>query len=175
MLKQFNMDAKQILIPLSFFITLVSCTPTTTVSDWHTFFAVDAATHTVEELALTESLNATDVTAAVRLEESSTFLGVGYEASVRGNHASVRIRFRLGIQANVITHFDVMSHQEHTGFGVILIRALETNIIGLASQLNAIENALSTTSVPSTALTETYDGMMPAIESMLLHYQAQIA
>jgi hypothetical protein len=156
-------------------LLLSACTPAATPTDWHTFFEVDAATHTIEELELTESLNSTDVTIAVRLEEGTSFLGMGYEASVRGNHASVRIRFRLGIQANVITHFDVISHQEHTGFGVILIRALETNIIGLASQLSAIENALSTTSVPNTALTETYDGMMPAIESMLLHYQAQIA
>jgi hypothetical protein len=156
-------------------LVLSACAPTATPTDWHTFFDVDAATHTVEELELTDSLSATDVTVAVRLEEGSSFLGLGYEASVRGNHASVRIRFRLGIQASVITHFDVISHQEHTGFGVILIRALETNIVGLASQLTAIENALSTTSVPNTALTETYDGMMPAIEAMLLHYQAQIA
>jgi hypothetical protein len=156
-------------------LVLSACAPTATPTDWHTFFDVDAATHTVEELELTDSLSATDVTVVVRLEEGSSFLGLGYEASVRGNHASVRIRFRLGIQASVITHFDVISHQEHTGFGVILIRALETNIVGLASQLTAIENALSTTSVPNTALTETYDGMMPAIEAMLLHYQAQIA
>jgi hypothetical protein len=164
------------MINLGFAVLLLSaCAPAATPTDWHTFFDVDAATHTIEELELTESLDATDVTAAVRLEEGTSFLGIGYEASVRGNHASVRIRFRLGIQANVITHFDVISHQEHTGFGVILIRALENNVVGLPSQFSSIETSLATTSVPNTALTETYDGMMPAIEAMLLHYQAQIA
>jgi hypothetical protein len=156
-------------------IMLSGCAPASEPTDWHTFFDVDAATHSFEELALTESLDATDVTVAVSFKEGTSFLGVGYEASVRGNHASVRIRFRLGIQASVITHFEVISHQEHTGFGVILIRALENNIVGLPSQLTAIETSLETTSVPNTDLTETYDGMMPAIHAMLLHYQAHIA
>mgnify|MGYP003335996417 CR=1 FL=1 len=87
----------------------------------------------------------------------------------------MKIRFRLVVTANEITHFSVLQHQEHAGFGVILIEALKTNIIGLSPQLSAIETVLQTTAVPNTSLTETYDGMMPAIDAMLLHAAEQFA
>jgi hypothetical protein len=114
-----------------------------------------------------------DVTEVVEITSEGQQTLLGYEASVKGNHASVRIRFRLGVSPTSITHFDVLSHQEHAGFGVVLIQALSSSIVGLEPSLSALELALQTTAVPSTALTETYEGMMPAIDAMLLHARAQ--
>jgi hypothetical protein len=56
---------------------------------------------------------------------------------------------------------------------VILIQALTSSVVGLEPTLSAIELALQSTAVPSTALTETYEGMMPAIDAMLLHANEQ--
>lgn len=159
----------------SFFFSLIalfilgSCTSSPEPSDWFAFFQVESTSHTVSALEVTESLQQRGITNVVELSEANSLQAVGYEASVKGNHATVRIRFRVGISQGVVTHFDVISHQEHTGFGVILIRALEEKLVGLPTTLTAIENALVTTAVPSTALTETYDGIMPALEAMYLH------
>ena len=148
------------------FIFLLGCTPSTP-SAWNDF--LNLPQHEILLLEVPENLNKVGIEEIVFATEENTITHYGYEASVRGNHATVRIRFRLVITANEITHFFVLQHQEHAGFGVILIEALETKIIGLSPQLSAIENVLQTTAVPNTALTETYDGMMPAIDAMLLH------
>lgn len=160
------------IIPLLAFIFLLGCTPNSS-SPWSDF--LDLPQHEILLLEVPDNLNRVGVEEIVFAAEGNTITHYGYEASVRGNHATVRIRFRLVVTANEITHFSVLQHQEHAGFGVILIEALETNIIGLSPQLSAIETVLQTTAVPNTSLTETYDGMMPAIDAMLLHAAEQFA
>jgi hypothetical protein len=161
---------KKIIIPFTF-LFLVSCTPPTSSNTWNEFFSL--TNETVTSLQVTSELDRVDVTEVVEITSEGQQTLLGYEASVKGNHASVRIRFRLGVSPTSITHFDVLSHQEHAGFGVVLIQALSSSIVGLEPSLSALELALQTTAVPSTALTETYEGMMPAIDAMLLHARAQ--
>jgi len=154
------------LIPFFAFILLLGCTPSTP-SAWNDF--LNLPQHEILLLEVPKNLNNLGIEEIIFAAEENTITHYGYEASVHGNHATVKIRFRLVVTSNEITHFSVLQHQEHAGFGVILIEALEANIIGLSPQLSAIENVLQTTAVPNTALTETYDGMMPAIDAMLLH------
>jgi hypothetical protein len=160
------------IIPFFAFIFLLGCTPSTP-SAWNDF--LNLPQHEILLLTVPENLKNVGIEEIIFAAEENTITHYGYEASVRGNHATVRIRFRLVVTANEITHFSVLQHQEHAGFGVILIEALKTNIIGLSPQLSAIETVLQTTAVPNTSLTETYDGMMPAIDAMLLHAAEQFA
>ena len=158
------------IIPLFLFIFLLGCAPSSP-SPWNDF--LDLPQHEILLLEVPENLGHVGIEEIVFAANENTITHYGYQASVRGNHASVRIRFRLAVSATSITHFEVMSHQEHSGFGVILIQALNSSIVGLEPSLSAIELALQSTAVPSTALTETYGGMVPAIDAMLLHANAQ--
>jgi hypothetical protein len=158
------------IIPLFLFSFLLGCTPST-ASPWNDF--LNLPQHEILLLEVPENLSNVGIEEIVFAADENTITHYGYQASVRGNHASVRIRFRLAVSATSITHFEVMSHQEHTGFGVILIQALTSSVVGLEPSLSAIELALQSTAVPSTALTETYEGMMPAIDAMLLHANEQ--
>ena len=152
-------------------LLLASCTFQTNPSSWNDFFTL--SDQTIQTVELPSELESFDINEVVEVIDKGFRTHLGYEAAVRGNHASVRILFRLGVSATLITHFEVMSHQEHSGFGVILIQALNSSIVGLEPSLSAIELALQSTAVPSTALTETYGGMVPAIDAMLLHANAQ--
>jgi hypothetical protein len=154
------------------FIFLLGCTSNSTYP-WSDF--LNLPQHEILLLEVPDNLNRVGIEEIIFAAEGNTITHYGYEASVHGNHASVRIRFRLVVTSNEISHFSVLQHQEHAGFGVILINALEANIVGLSPQLSAIENILQTTAVPNTALTETYDGMIPAIDAMLLHAAEQFA
>lgn len=160
------------IIPFLTFFLLLGCTPNSP-SPWNEF--LNLPQHEILLLEVPENLHRVGIEEIVMAAEDNTITHYGYEASVRGNHATVKIRFRLALTANEITHFSVLQHQEHAGFGVILIEALETHIIGLPPLLSALETVLQTTAVPNTALTETYEGMMPAIDAMLLHAVTQFA
>ncbi len=106
---------------------------------------------------------------------TNEFYGVGYEALVNGINGT--IRFRIGMQENLFTGFECLNsdHDEHTSFGVKIINALRNNLAGKEATFANALAALAQATVTRSGQSRTYDGIMPAIEVMVLHYSSEIA
>jgi hypothetical protein len=125
--------------------------------------------------ALSPSLNQVNVTIVVAIfNRNDVLIGYAYEAQVDGNAGAKSIRFRVGISANQFAGFTMVSHREHSGFGVITINALRNNLPGKPATMAAVQEVLVSANATRTGKSETYDGMIPAIEAMTLHYSANI-
>jgi hypothetical protein len=105
---------------------------------------------------------------------NGTLYGYAYEALVDGNAGSKSIRFRVGIANNTFAGFVMVSHQEHSGFGVKIINALRNNLAGKTANKDAIAEILVAALATRSGISETYDGMIPALEAIITHYLSKI-
>jgi hypothetical protein len=105
---------------------------------------------------------------------NGTLYGYAYEALVDGNADSKSIRFRVGITNNTFAGFVMVSHREHGGFGVKIIDALRNNLAGKPANKDAIAEILVAASATRSGISETYDGMIPALEEIVTHYLSKI-
>jgi Na+-translocating ferredoxin:NAD+ oxidoreductase RnfG subunit len=105
---------------------------------------------------------------------NGTLYGYAYEALVDGNAGSKSIRFRVGIANNTFAGFVMVSHQEHSGFGVKIINALRNNLAGKTANKDAIAEILVAALATRSGISETYDGMIPALQAIVTHYLSKI-
>lgn len=126
-------------------------------------------------VTLPSSLNQVNVTLvqAVFRNDQSLY-GYAYEAQVDGNAGPKSIRFRVGIANNRFVGFTMVSHREHSGFGVKIIQALTNGLTNQLATRDALLSVLINANASRTGISETYDGMVPALEAILLHYSSQI-
>jgi hypothetical protein len=124
---------------------------------------------------LPNTLSSADVvTVHAVYRTNGTLYGYAYEALVDGNAASKSIRFRVGINNNIFAGFVMVSHQEHSGFGVKIINALRNNLPGKPASKDAVAEVLVAASATRSGISETYDGMIPALEAIVTHYLSKI-
>ena len=107
-------------------------------------------------------------------QNNGTLYGYAYEALVDGNADSKSIRFRVGIVNNTFAGFVMVSHREHGGFGLKIIDALRNNLAGKTAHKDAIAEVLVAASATRSGISETYDGMIPALEAIVTHYLSKI-
>ena len=105
---------------------------------------------------------------------NGTLYGYAYEALVDGNADSKSIRFRVGIVNNTFAGFVMVSHREHGSFGLKIINALKNNLAGKTAHEDAIAEILVAASATRSGISETYDGMIPALEAIVTHYLSKI-
>jgi hypothetical protein len=136
---------------------------------WATLLDVTASEFTDLTEDLSNDLSGSGIVevASVYRQVDATFYGLVYEANVLGNGG--RIRFRIGIVDNTFAGITIVSHNEHTSFGLKIINALNMGLVGQPATFEAAINVLITRNVSTTNITETYDGMYPAIEAMVNH------
>lgn len=136
---------------------------------------IATSSHYQVNQTLTSELTNVKVTVLVAIYTiEDVFVGYAYEAVVDGNAGSNSIRFRVGIANNTFAGFVMVSHQEHGGFGVKIIDALRNNLAGKPANKDAVVEILVAAFATRSGISETYDGMIPAIEAMTLHYSANI-
>lgn len=107
-------------------------------------------------------------------QNNGTLHGYAYESLVDGNAGIKSIRFRVGIVNNTFAGFVMVSHQEHGGFGVKIINALRNNLAGKPANKDAIAEVLVAAFATRSGISETYDGMIPALEAIVTHYLSKI-
>lgn len=136
---------------------------------WATLLDISETLYTETNLDLSNDLTSVDIleVAAIYSQNDATFYGLVYEANVLGNGG--RIRFRIGIVNETFAGFFVVTHSEHTSFGMKIIHALNTGLVGQPATYEAAVNVLITKNVSVTNITETYSAMYPAIEAMVNH------
>lgn len=118
---------------------------------------------------LPSTLNEAGITLLVSVyNQNNIRLGFGYEAVVNGNGGT--IRFRVGLANNLFVGFVMVSHREHASFGVRLINALNAGLVGQVATIDTVKALLASANATRGGISETYDGMIPAIEAMTLHY-----
>lgn len=136
---------------------------------WATLLSLNASLFTENEISLTPLMVDTDVVEAVAIYhlEDATLYGYAYEANVSGNGG--RIRFQIAIVEGAFAAFKAVSHNEHLSFGVKIINAFNFNLPGEPATLEAAIAVLIAANTGRSGISETYDGMIPAIEAMVLH------
>ena len=139
---------------------------------WATLLDLDSTLYTSESIVLSSAMTSADIVEAVAIyaKENATFYGYAYEANVSGNGG--KIRFQIAIVNDTFEAFKAISHYEHTSFGVKIINAFNFNLPGQPATLEAAVAVLIDANAGRSGISETYDGMLPAIEAMVLHAQA---
>lgn len=136
---------------------------------------VDPSLFYSETQTLTNNLSqvkVTQVAAIYRTDQS--FYGMAYEALVDGNGGPNSVRFRLGFVDGKFATLTMVSHREHGGFGLKIIQALLIQLPDKPATMATVDTILINANANRTGITETYDGMIPAIEAMVIHYSDQI-
>ena len=141
----------------------------TLAEKWATLLDVTPSDYTDITEPLTTDLSDSDVieVASVYRQPDATFYGLVYEANVLGNGG--RIRFRIGIVDDFFAGITIVTHSEHTNFGMKIINALNMGLVGQPATFEAAINVLITRNISTNDITETYDGVYPAIEAMVNH------
>lgn len=171
---------KQILFSsLLVFAVLTGCaTPTSSVSTaidatWDDVFSTtDRARFQATEMSVNEAQADVGIQVIYALIENDSTLGYAFQATVDGDGGRDSVVFRLTIYESAFRGFSVVSHREHTTFGVKQFNALRQSLPGTNVSFAAVVNILNQANVGRTGLTETYDGIMPAIEAMTEVYLA---
>jgi hypothetical protein len=132
---------------------------------------IDPTLYYGETLPLTPSLSGAGVIEAVSVYtlEDATLYAYVFEALVNGNGGL--IRFRVGIRLDLFTRFHVVSDSEHSTFGRRILNALTANLNGKSATYEAALNVLIQASLSRSGLSETFDGVMPAIDAIADFYQ----
>ena len=141
----------------------------TLTEKWATLLDISSTDYTDITETLTTDLSDNDVieVASIYRQPEATFYGLVYEANVLGNGG--RIRFRIGIVDDIFAGITIVTHSEHTSFGMKIINALNMGLVGQPATFEAAINVLITRNISTNNITETYDGMYPAIEAMVNH------
>jgi hypothetical protein len=105
-----------------------------------------------------------------QLNANDEIKGFAFQATVDGNGGRKSIVFRLTIYENKYQGFEVLSHREHGGFGVLQFNALLNDLPGTNANFSLVEFILINANAGRTGISQTYDGVMPAIQAMTQQY-----
>ncbi len=171
---------KQMLsIKLISFLFLIGCastpssqtTPTSLDNSWSGLFleqSLDAFIY--ETVTPTSEETGVGISTIFSLSQSDLLVGYAYQATVDGNGGRDSVTFRLTIYGNKYQGFDVVDHREHNAFGVKQFNALTNALPGTEVDFDLVKTILIEANAGRSGISETYDGIMPAIERMTEKY-----
>ena len=130
------------------------------------------STFDISSIDLTEEETSVGVDVVYELRQNNVIQGFAFQATVDGDSGKDSVVFRLSIFENQFKGFSVISHREHTAFGVKQFNALNASLVGTQVSFSEVVAILQRANAGRTGITETYDGFMPAIEVMVDRYLA---
>lgn len=102
-------------------------------------------------------------------KQTNTLYGYAFESVVDGFNG--KINFRIGLRLDVFAGFQVVSDNEHSGFGKVTLAALSTSLTGIDIDYGAVVTMLASQFADSAGKTGTYDGVMPAIDAIIQYME----
>lgn len=164
-------------ILLTTFVLFVGCgapssSITTDLDDsWSTLFPNESLPSLIlNQLSPTTEETTFGVTAIYEIEKNHNFFGYAFQATVDGDAGRDTVTFRLTIYDGSYQGFQVLAHFEHTAFGVKQFNALINHLPGTNVEFAQVISILNNANAGRSGISETYDGIMPAIESMTQRY-----
>jgi hypothetical protein len=159
------------LMTLGFTLFLIGCaTPTTDGAfdaSWAPLFSEeDFALVSSTQIEVDENKGNVGITNIYELSFNETISGYAFQATVDGNGGRKSVTFRLTIYDGQYQGFKVMAHREHNTFGVLQFNALTNGLAGTTVSFDLVQQLLISANAGRSGISETYDGMMPAIEAM---------
>ena len=98
-------------------------------------------------------------------KQTNNLYGYAFESVVDGFNG--KISFRVGLRLDVFAGFQVVSDQEHSGFGKVILAAFSTSLGGVDIEYGAVVSMLASQFASRTMKTGTYDGIMPAFDAII--------
>lgn len=161
------------------FVLLVGCgapssSITTDLDDsWSTLFPNESiSVLTLNGVSPSTEETNVGITAIYEIKKIDNFLGFAFQATVDGDAGRDTVTFRLTIYDSRYQGFQIVYHREHTAFGVKQFNALSSNLPGTIVAFDQVISILNNANAGRSGISETYDGIMPAIEAMTLRYLA---
>ena len=148
-------------------------TPTDTTLDesWNVVISESIRnTFDIASVAVTEDEETVGIDVVYELRQMNVIQGYAFQATVSGITGNDSVVFRLSIFDNQFRGFSIISHREHTNFGVKQFNALNANLVGTQVNFSEVIAILQRANAGRTGITFTYDGLMPAIEAMVERY-----
>ncbi len=127
-------------------------------------------TFDIASVDLTEDEEAVGIDVVYELKQTNVTQGFVFQATVDGDGGNDSVIFRLSVFDNEFKGFSILSHREHTNFGVRQFNALNANLVGTQVSFSEVIAILQRANAGRTGSSETYDGIMPAIEAMVDRY-----
>lgn len=159
------------LLTLSFTLFLIGCeTPSTDGAfdaSWSPLFSnEDFALVNSTQIEVNESESDVGITNIYELSFNQIISGYAFQATVDGNGGRQSVTFRLTVYDGQYRGFKVMEHREHNTFGVLQFNALTNGLAGTTASFDLVQQLLISANAGRSGISETYDGIMPAIEAM---------
>lgn len=157
------------------FLIMVACgTPSTSVvtsmdNTWDVVFPnTNREAFQFTSLSLTQAEQDVGIDVVYAISENINTIGYAFQATVDGDGGVDSVVFRLTILEQAFLGFSVISHREHTNFGVKQLNALTAQLPGTTVDFALVVAILVNANAGRTGISATYDGLMPAIEQMTL-------
>jgi hypothetical protein len=148
-------------------------TPTDTTLDesWNVVISESIRnTFDIASVAVTEDEETVGIDVVYELRQMNVIQGYAFQATVSGITGNDSVVFRLSIFDNQFRGFSIISHREHTNFGVKQFNALNANLVGTQVNFSEVVAILQRANAGRAGSSATYDGLMPAIEAMVERY-----
>jgi hypothetical protein len=127
-------------------------------------------TFDITSVDLTNDEIAVGIDVVYELKQMDVVQGYAFQATVDGIAGNDSVVFRLSVFDNQFKGFSILSHDEHTNFGVRQFNALNANLVGTQVSFSEVVAILQRANAGRAGSSETYDGIMPAIEAMVERY-----
>ena len=127
-------------------------------------------TFDIDSVEVSEDENDVGIDVVFELKQLNVTEGFLYQATVDGSGGNDSVVFRLSVFDNQFKGFSILSHREHTNFGIKQFNALNANLVGTTVNFSEVVAILQRANAGRTGITDTYDGLMPAIEAMVERY-----
>jgi hypothetical protein len=129
-------------------------------------------TFDIESVVITEEEENVGIDVIYELKQLNVTKGFVFQATVDGDSGKDSVVFRLSVFDNQFKGFSILSHREHTNFGVKQFNALNAQLVGTQVIFSEVVAILQRANAGRTGISVTYDGLMPAIEAMVEKYLA---
>jgi hypothetical protein len=127
-------------------------------------------TFDIDSVEVSEDENDVGIDVVFELKQLNQTKGFLFQATVDGSGGNDSVVFRLSVFENQFKGFSILSHREHTNFGIKQFNALNAQLVGTQASFSEVVSILQRANAGRTGITDTYDGLMPAIEAMVERY-----
>jgi hypothetical protein len=127
-------------------------------------------TFEIDSVAITEDEETVGIDVVYELKQNNVTKGFAFQATVDGDGGNDSVVFRISVFDDQFKGFSIVSHREHSNFGVKQFNALNANLVGTQVNFSEVVAILQRANAGRTGITLTYDGLMPAIEAMVERY-----
>ena len=127
-------------------------------------------TFDIDSVEVSEDEDDVGIDVVFELKQLNQTKGFLFQATVDGSGGNDSVVFRLSVFENQFKGFSILSHREHTNFGIKQFNALNAQLVGTQASFSEVVAILQRANAGRTGITDTYDGLMPAIEAMVERY-----